>query len=205
MNQGSTKEKIIAMSLEMFNRDGVESVTTRHIAKELGISQGNLHYHYPNKDKLLETLFGNMLAAFKSAERIIEDEPLDPEQMLLSMTDNFRIMNSYRLFFQQNDVIWRRIPVIKDSMKLLFQTKQSEILALIELYQKEGKLREEITSKQVEFLAEQFIFNIQSWLNVKDYNADSNLSVEYYAKLLFRLWLPYLSANEVEKWEKLLD
>ena len=41
MNQTSTKEKIIAMSLEMFNRSGVENITTRHIAKELGISQGN--------------------------------------------------------------------------------------------------------------------------------------------------------------------
>ena len=48
-----------------------------------------------------------MLAAFKKAERVIEDMPLDPEQMLLSMTDNFKIMYLYRLFFQQNDVIWR--------------------------------------------------------------------------------------------------
>ncbi len=204
MNQTSTKEKIIAMSLSLFNRSGVENITTRHIAKELGISQGNLHYHYPNKDKLLETLFGDMLTALKNAERIIEDKPLDPEQMLLSMTDNFKIMYSYRLFFQQNDVIWRRLPEIKETMTLLFQTKQSEILALIELYKKEGKFREEISARQVEFLAEQFIFNIQSWLNVKDYNP-ANASFEYYAKLLFRLWLPYLDPSEMKTWEKLLD
>ncbi|WP_299531692.1 TetR/AcrR family transcriptional regulator [Ulvibacterium sp.] len=204
MNQTSTKEKIIAMSLNLFNRSGVENITTRHIAKELGISQGNLHYHYPNKDKLLETLFGDMLTALKNAERIIEDKPLDPEQMLLSMTDNFKIMYSYRLFFQQNDVIWRRLPEIKETMMLLFQTKQSEILALIELYKKEGKFRKEISARQVEFLAEQFIFNIQSWLNVKDYNPDK-VSFAYYAKLLFRLWLPYLHPTEMKTWEKLLD
>ncbi|RKN79847.1 TetR/AcrR family transcriptional regulator [Ulvibacterium marinum] len=204
MNQTSTKEKIIAMSLDLFNRSGVENITTRHIAKELGISQGNLHYHYPNKDKLLETLFSDMLTALKSAERIIEDKPLDPQQMLLSMTDNFKIMYSYRLFFQQNDVIWRRLPEIKEVMTLLFQTKQSEILALIELYKKEGKFREEISARQVEFLAEQFIFNIQSWLNVKDYNPDK-VSFAYYAKLLFRLWLPYLHPTEMKTWEKLLD
>lgn len=192
------------MSLDLFNRSGVENITTRHIAKELGISQGNLHYHYPNKDKLLETLFSDMLTALKSAERIIEDKPLDPEQMLLSMTDNFKIMYSYRLFFQQNDVIWRRLPEIKEVMTLLFQTKQSEILALIELYKKEGKFREEISARQVEFLAEQFIFNIQSWLNVKDYNPDK-VSFAYYAKLLFRLWLPYLHPAEMKTWEKLLD
>lgn len=192
------------MSLEMFNSRGVENITTRHIAKELGISQGNLHYHYPNKDTLLETLFSDMLNALKGAERMIENKPLDPEEMLLSMTDNFKIMHSYRLFFQQNDVIWRRIPAIKETMQLLFQTKQEEIIALIGLYKKEGKFREEISFKQVEFLAEQFIFNIQSWLNVKDYSP-SNMSFNYYAKLLFRLWLPYLKTSEMKIWEKLLD
>lgn len=204
MNQMSTKEKIIAKSLELFNSGGVENVTTRHIAKALGISQGNLHYHYPNKEKLLETLFHDMLAAFKSAERFIDDMPLAPEEMLMSMIDNFQIMHAYRLFFQQNDVIWRKVPMIKESMRLLFQTKQAEISALITLYHKEGKLREEITTQQVEFLAEQFIFNIQSWLIVKDYD-ERDLSFDYYAKHLFRLWLPYLNPKEATTWAKLLD
>ena len=204
MNQKSTKEKIIDMSLYLFNRQGVENVTTRHIAKELGISQGNLHYHYPNKDKLLETLFSDMLIAFKNAERILEDQLLNPEQILLSMKDNFKIMYSYRLFFQQNDVIWRRIPEIKEAMQLLFQTKQSEIIALITLHQQVGKFRKEISAQQIAFLAEQFIFNIQSWLIVKDYRSD-DVSYEYYAKHLFRLWLPYLHSSEVKTWERLLD
>ena len=204
MNQTSTKEKIIAKSLEMFNGSGVENVTTRHIARELGMSQGNLHYHYANKDKLLEKLFADMMGAFKSAERVLEEDLLDPAKMLSSMTDNFRIMHEYRLFFQQNDVIWRRIPEIKEGMLMLFQTKQSEIFALIGLYQQAGKLRAGITAKQIEFLAEQFIFNIQSWLIVKDYHTQP-ASHEYYARLLFRLWLPYLNDSEVIAWTKLLD
>lgn len=203
MNQLSTKEKIIAKSLEMFNISGVENVTTRHIAKELGISQGNLHYHYPNKDIILEVLFNNLKAAFKSAEQFVGNQPLTPEQMLLSMTDNFKIMQSYRLFFQQYDVIWRRIPKIKEAMVYLFQSKQTEIRALIELYIKEGKFRKEISAEQIEFLAEQFIFSIQSWLIIKKYHAE-NRSPEYYAKFLFRLWLPYLTTEEMTKWEAYL-
>lgn len=204
MNQSSTKEKIIEKSLELFNSAGVETITTRHIARDLGISQGNLHYHYPNKDKLLETIFGEMMEALQSAERTIVEDLLVPEKMLRSMIDNFQIMHDYRLFFQQNEVIWRRIPAIKEVMQHLFQTKQQEIFHLIQLLQKEGKLREQITTRQISFLAEQFIFNIQSWLNVRAYTS-KDISSEYYAKLLFRLWLPYLSASEIQVWEKLLD
>lgn len=204
MNQKSTKEKIIDMSLNLFNSQGVENITTRHIAKKLNISQGNLHYHYPNKDKILERLFSEFLTEIKNAEQILEENLLDSEHTLQSMKTNFRIMYTYRLFFQQNDVIWRRVPEIKEAMQLLFQTKQSEIITLLSLHQKSGNFRKEISSKQIEFLAEQFIFNIQSWLNVKVYNNDS-LSYEYYAKHLFRLWLPYLNSNQIHTWEKLLD
>lgn len=204
MNQLSTKEKIIAKSLEMFNVQGVENVTTRHIAKELGISQGNLHYHYPNKDKILEALFNNLKVAFKAAERFNGNNPLDQEQMLLSMTENFKIMQSYRLFFQQNEVIWRRIPDIKAAMIFLFKTKREEIHSLIELYQKEGKFRADISTKQIEFLTDQFIFSIQSWLIVKNYNTE-NTSSTYYARFLFRLWLPYFIPDEMKTWEALLS
>lgn len=54
------------------------------------------------------------------------------------------------------------------------------------------------------FLAEQLIVNIQSWLFVKGYTS-GDVVVEYYAKLLFRLWLPYLDANEIHTWEVLLE
>ena len=101
-------------------------------------------------------------------------------------------------------MIWRRIPAIKEAMTNLFQTKQEEIFALISLYQKAGKIRAEVTTKQIKFLAEQFIFNIQSWLIVKNYSSDGGSS-EYYAKLLFRLWLPYLHESEISTWEGLLD
>jgi len=57
----TTKERILDEALQLFNDDGVENVTTRHIAKSLGMSQGNLHYHYPTKNIVIETLFDQFL------------------------------------------------------------------------------------------------------------------------------------------------
>lgn len=203
MNQLSTKEKIIAQSLLLFNEFGVENITTRHIAKEMGISQGNLHYHYPNKDEILKVIFSNFQKEITGAQKF-NGEAFDYQNMFLSMNENFKIMSTYRLFFQQNEVIWRRVPSIKKEITSLLSSKKTEILQLINLYKVEGRFRTEISTAQINFLAEQFIFTISSWLTAGNY-ITKNYSYEYYAKFLFRIWLPYLNKDEMSSWEKYLN
>ena len=52
-----TAERILEVTLELFNRFGEPNVSTTLISAELGISPGNLYYHYPAKDELINTLF----------------------------------------------------------------------------------------------------------------------------------------------------
>jgi AcrR family transcriptional regulator len=52
-----TAERILEVTLELFNRHGLPNVSTTLISAELGISPGNLYYHYPAKDELINSLF----------------------------------------------------------------------------------------------------------------------------------------------------
>jgi AcrR family transcriptional regulator len=52
-----TAERILEVTLDLFNRFGEPNVSTTLISAELGISPGNLYYHYPAKDELINTLF----------------------------------------------------------------------------------------------------------------------------------------------------
>lgn len=52
-----TKTRILDTALNLFNRSGERNVTTNHIAEGLGISPGNLYYHYRNKAAIVAALF----------------------------------------------------------------------------------------------------------------------------------------------------
>lgn len=52
-----TAERILEVSLDLFNRFGEPNVSTTLISGALGISPGNLYYHYPAKDELVNALF----------------------------------------------------------------------------------------------------------------------------------------------------
>lgn len=52
-----TRERIVHISLELFNQQGERSVSTNHIAAHMEISPGNLYYHFPNKQAIIAELF----------------------------------------------------------------------------------------------------------------------------------------------------
>jgi len=57
-----TAERILDVSLMLFNRFGEPNVSTSQLCGELGISPGNLFYHHPTKDALVHGLFGRYRA-----------------------------------------------------------------------------------------------------------------------------------------------
>lgn len=48
-----TKDRILLVSLRLFNENGYDTVTTARIAEEVGISEGNLWYHFRTKKDLV--------------------------------------------------------------------------------------------------------------------------------------------------------
>ena len=71
-----TRDKILLKSLELFNDQGERKVTTNHIAAALGISPGNLYYHFRNKEEIIFELFCQYEQATLSLLMAPEDRPM---------------------------------------------------------------------------------------------------------------------------------
>lgn len=74
MPSASTKEKIIQAAIELFNANGMAGIPVQQIAQEVGISPGNLAYHYKNKEAIVKAVC---------------------EEQLLELQD---VLSSYRVF-----------------------------------------------------------------------------------------------------------
>lgn len=51
-----TKQRILDVSLHLFNEKSERAVTTNHIAATLNMSPGNLYYHFSNKQEIIKAL-----------------------------------------------------------------------------------------------------------------------------------------------------
>jgi len=53
----STRDKILKASARMFSERGYDRVTTREIAKDIGINSASIYYHFPSKVDILHSLY----------------------------------------------------------------------------------------------------------------------------------------------------
>lgn len=60
----STKERILNASVRLFNEYGIDAVRLQQIAEEIGISVGNLAYHFKTKDAIVESVYEQVLDQF---------------------------------------------------------------------------------------------------------------------------------------------
>jgi len=58
----NTRERILATALRLFNESGTAPASTNHIADALGMSPGNLYYHFRNKEEIIRALFEQVFA-----------------------------------------------------------------------------------------------------------------------------------------------
>jgi AcrR family transcriptional regulator len=107
-----TAERILEVTLDLFNRFGEPNVSTTLISAELGISPGNLYYHYPAKDELINALFDRY-------ERGLND--------LLHAADNVRNVEDAWLFFHMLfELIWQYRFLYRDLNDLLSKNRRLE-------------------------------------------------------------------------------
>jgi len=93
----TTKERILAVSIDLFARNGFKDVSMREIAAHVGIKASSLYKHYESKEAILDHIFG--MFKEKMAQTVIPSEELceniniiTPERFLRESFDKFKLV-----------------------------------------------------------------------------------------------------------------
>lgn len=95
-----TRERILELSLRLFNDFGEPNITTTVIAEEMNISPGNLYYHFRNKDDIVNSIFVQFEGEIGRMLAVPADRSPNIEDVWLYLHLIFELVWRYRFFYR---------------------------------------------------------------------------------------------------------
>ncbi|MBS0499463.1 MAG: TetR/AcrR family transcriptional regulator [Burkholderiaceae bacterium] len=126
-----TAERILSTSLELFNRFGEPNTSTSMIAGELRISPGNLYYHYPSKDELINTLFDQYARTLTELLAAANDVR-DVEDAWFLLHSLFELIWQYRFFYRDLNHLLSRNRHLETHFPALLMRKKSALRGVLD-------------------------------------------------------------------------
>jgi AcrR family transcriptional regulator len=126
-----TAERILDTTLELFNRFGEPNVSTTLISAELGISPGNLYYHFPAKEELITRLYDRYDAALTELLRAAEDVR-DVEQAWLFFHMLFELIWDYRFLYRDLNDLLSNHRKLEIHFKFVLERKARAVQAVLD-------------------------------------------------------------------------
>lgn len=97
-----TRDLILGTARTLFNEQGEANVTLAHIGERLGISEGNVWYHFHTKHDLIVALFAELQACVQANQQMDLDK-LGPTSNLRGLlVRGFQLMWEYRFLFRDH-------------------------------------------------------------------------------------------------------
>ncbi len=195
-----TAERILEVTLDLFNRFGEPNVSTTLISAELSISPGNLYYHYPAKDELVNALFTRYETAL---HELLEAAPgvRDVEDAWFFMHSLFELVWQYRFLYRDLNDLLSKNRRLETHVKDALLHKTTAFRALLDGLAHEGALVMDATER--ELTATHMVVMLTWWLSY-EYVRDPRHALEPEsaqasllrgAKSVLSLLLPYATAE----------
>ncbi|MGH6623750.1 MAG: TetR/AcrR family transcriptional regulator, partial [Burkholderiaceae bacterium] len=118
-----TRERILELSLRLFNDFGEPNVNTTLIAEEMNISPGNLYYHFRNKDDIINCLFQQFEREIDQLLQLPSGRQANVEDAWLFLHVLFELIWKYRFFYRDLNNLLANNRTLELKFKALLKQK----------------------------------------------------------------------------------
>jgi len=204
-----TRQRILELSLRLFNEFGEPNVTTTTIAEEMNISPGNLYYHFRNKDDIINSLFAVFEKEIVDLLRVPDARTPNIEDVWLYLHLFFELVWRYRFFYRDLNDLLSRNRTLEVHFKQILQHKVATATRLCEGMVGAGALS--ASRSEIGTLAQNMVVIGTYWLsfeyvlNPRRFNEEANMSraLGRSAYQVLSMMAPFLEGDARRLFEKL--
>jgi AcrR family transcriptional regulator len=157
-----TAERILEVTLDLFNRFGEPNVSTTLISAELNISPGNLYYHYPAKEELINSLFDRYEAALTELLNAA-DGVRDVEDAWFFLHTLFELIWQHRFLYRDLNDLLSKNRRLETHFQSVLKNKRRAVGAMLDGMSRTGAIR--IDTREVEPTATSMVVVLTYWLS----------------------------------------
>ncbi len=135
-----TAERILLVSLELFNHHGEANVSSVDIANELDMSPGNLYYHFKGKEIIIAALFKMYQQKMEQILLAKDKESLGIEDFFYYLLLVFEASHLFRFLYRNPAEITEKYPAIGKGFKQLLSAKEKVFKECMQSFSEQGLL-----------------------------------------------------------------
>lgn len=197
-----TKHKIINQAIKSFNAFGIKNITNRDIAKSLGISVGNLDYHYENKEVLLVAIYEQMREDISDVYQVKNLDPFIHFNNLLIALE--KLQNKYSFFNLDLLEISRNYKSVDALLKNTLLMRKDQVAYFIKLFKEYQYIKLENNDGMYVRLQHTIRILITFWKAQEEilfnYTLDQNENMSYY---IWELLVPHMTEKGLSAYKNL--
>ena len=204
-----TRDRILDVSLRLFNEVGEPNVTTTTIAEAMEISPGNLYYHFRNKDDIITSIFARFEQEMERRLKLPDDHKptLGESWGYLQYMSEF--LWNYRFLYRDINDLLARNRMLETNFKRIVEQKKRFAQEICRQFLDDGEM--EATPDQVEAICTNIVVVATYWLSFqfvqhpRQYNDPEQIrgylhSASYH---IFSILAPYLRGNARQAFDQL--
>ncbi len=169
-----TAERILEVTLDLFNRFGEPNVSTTLISAELRISPGNLYNHNPAKDELINALFDRFERSLSELLNA-SDGVRNVEDAWFFMHTLFERIWEYRFLYRDLNDLLSKNRRLETHFQWILKNKTHSVKALLDGMSRSGAIS--IDSREVDATATSMVVVLTYWLSF-EYVRDPRRALE---------------------------
>ena len=132
-----TRRAILDMAKTLFSQQGYNAVSIGEIAGALGISKGNVTYHFKRKEDIMEALLAEAKPTF------FQEPPRTMEELDAFLEDMEQARENYAFYFQHHAQLGQLSPAIRARQQAIYHSQSALFAQALSILARQGMFRGE--------------------------------------------------------------